>query len=167
MSGCGINQANSIYSITARNDFQGTSVISPDANAPISVPVIVNDRVFRMVDLDFSPTGLSARGWDYDAAATLWNTDSELSYNINGGNPPQDGADMAGTVSLDPASNFDELDTVRLIYTPISDNFGVDWFSYTPQGLTGATDTAYVFVRYIRIEADVYEPDDFIQFAKG
>ena len=166
MTSCGINSANNIFSITARNDFEDTSVISPGANAPITVPVIVNDKVVRLVDLNFSPTGLSSRAFNYDNTVTPYNTDTQMSFHINGGNPPQDGADMAGSVSLDPASRFDLLDTVKLIYTPASNGFGADWFSYTPLGVNGASDTAYVFVRYIRIAADQYEPDDFIQFAR-
>ena len=170
LSSCGINSGNNIYNITSRNDFQDTTVISSGTNNPITVPVLVNDSIVRLVDLNFSPNGLSGRAFDYDPGANLYNTDSQLSFHINGGNPNVGGfpdpSDMSGSVSLDPASRFDQLETVQLIYTPAQNNFGCDWFSYTPLGINGATDTAYVFVRYVRIAADQYEPDDFIQFAR-
>ena len=170
LTSCGINSANNIFAITSRNDFQDTTVISAGTNNPITVPVLVNDDIVRLVDLNYSATGLSGRAFLYDPGATLYNTDSQLSFHINGGNPNvagyPDPSDMSGTVSLDPASRFDQLDTVNLIYTPAQNNFGCDWFSYTPLGVNGATDTAYVFVRYVRIAADQYEPDDFIQFAR-
>ena len=171
LTGCGVGQSNNIFAITAENDFEDTTVVTSGASNPdVIIPVIINDKVVKLVDINFDATGQSGRTYLYDPGATLYNTDSQMSFHINGGNPNipgfPDAADMAGSVSLTPGSDFTVPDTVQLTYSPASNAWGVDWFSYTPLGINGASDTAYAFVRYVRIAEDEYEPDDFIQFAR-
>lgn len=168
LSSCGVNSGNNIFAITARNDFQNTTVIGTGGD--ITVPVIVNDDIIQLVSISHSNTGLSGRPFNFDPGVTPYNTSTDLSYHINGGNPNvagfPDPADKAGSVTLDPDSNLTQPETVQLIYSPTGGGYGVDWFSYTPRGINNFQDTAYVFVRYVRIEQDQYEPDDFIQFAR-
>lgn len=170
LTSCGVSDSNNIFRIEANNDFQDTSIISPGNNAPITIPVIVNDQAVQLVEVRHSPTGLSSRAFNYDNTLTPYDPHTLMSFHINGGNPHipgfPDASDMSGSVSLDPDSNLTLPETVKLIYTPTRNNFGVDWFSYTPRGINNFEDTAYAFVRYIRIAADQYEPDDFIQFAR-
>ncbi len=170
LSSCGVGQSNNIFDITARNDFQNTTVITAGTNPSITVPVILNDDVVQLVDVNHTSTGLSGRPFNFDNSVTPYNTDTDLSYHINGGNPHlppyHDPSDMAGSVAKAPGFDPTLLDTVQLVYTPVANNHGVDWFSYTPLGINGASDTAYVFVRYVRIAQDRHEPDDFIQFAR-
>lgn len=170
-----------LFTVTARNDTQDLTFVTAGTNPDVVVPVIVNDTIQIMTGLDY-PGYLGANGdfggnsghpFNYDNTVTPWDPDSGLSMNINGGNPHfplagfPDAPDMGGVLTDNRATvGFNDPNLIEITYAPNQDTHGVDWFAYTPYGINGGVDTAYVIVRFVMITEDDYEPDDFMQFAR-
>ncbi|NRA37242.1 MAG: hypothetical protein HRU15_03820 [Planctomycetes bacterium] len=177
ISSCGVNTAASgaigLYTVTARNDTQDLTFVTAGTNPDVIIPIIVNDTIQVMTGISYRGSGHSALPFNYDPTVTPWDPDSGLSLNINGGNPHfpaagfPDASDMSGVVTDNHLLvGFDDPSLIELTYDPSTDAHGVDWFAYTPLGINGGSDTAYVIVRFVMITEDEYEPDDFIQFAR-